>query len=270
MARWLQGTVGAAIFVGSRDRSSITKLHSRLSGPHVASPRGGRLGHDSTTSRFVSTPETHHGRRLRTITAVQTRQPNSDARVLRAANAANPRDSPAEPASAADRSTTHISNHGARAPQTKVCTLILNARPGPAASTCRHGAGAATAPLTTADRVGGGVTHVVQLVRSRGAGLHRAGSGEKQLAERFDGTVTGFGKRGGIAGEHGPGGHLRVDPIGFPAPAAPMPIGLIHLDDVQASSARRWRHSPAPHEPVPSTPTTLCSTTMTSATRMCR
>jgi hypothetical protein len=110
----------------------------------------------------------------------------------------------------------------------------------------------------------------VQLVRSRGAGLHRAGSGETQLAERFDGTVTGFGKRGGIAGEHGPGGHLRVDPIGFPAPAAPMPIGLIHLDDVQASSARRWRHSPAPHEPVPSTPTTQCSTTMTSATRMCR
>ena len=37
-----------------------------------------------------------------------------------------------------------------------------------------------------ADRVGGGVAQAVELVRRRGAGFHRPGAGDAQLAERLD------------------------------------------------------------------------------------
>jgi hypothetical protein len=86
----------------------------------------------------------------------------------------------------------------------------------------------------------------VQLVRSRGAGLHRAGPGETHLAECFDRTITRFRQCGGVTRTYGPGRHLGIDPIGLPAPTTPMTIRLVHLDDVQSAYAQMPGQTRAP------------------------
>ena len=97
-----------------------------------------------------------------------------------------------------------------------------------------------------ADLFGGRVTHAVQLIRSRSAGFDRAGTSETQLTERLDRTVTRFRERSGVTREHRSSCHLRVETIRLPAPAAPMAVGLIHLDDVQSTRTQVAAQARAP------------------------
>jgi hypothetical protein len=76
----------------------------------------------------------------------------------------------------------------------------------------------------------------VELVRGGGAGLHRAGSGYSQLAQRLDRSSARLRGHGRIAGQHRPGGSLGIHRVGLPATASVLSVGSVHLHDTHAAS----------------------------------
>ena len=52
-----------------------------------------------------------------------------------------------------------------------------------------------------------------------------------ELPDHLDDTVPGFGGRGRLARQHGPGGALGIDGVGLADGAARVPVPPIHFDD---------------------------------------
>jgi hypothetical protein len=70
------------------------------------------------------------------------------------------------------------------------------------------------------------------------ARLDGAVAGDAQLADRFDDPVGVLRDRGRVAGQHGAGGLLGVDPIALAAPAARMRVRAVDLDHRDLAAAQ--------------------------------
>ena len=57
--------------------------------------------------------------------------------------------------------------------------------------------------------------------------------------DHLDDTVPGFGGRGRLARQHGPGGALGIDGVGLADGAARVPVPPIHFDDTMPRAADR-------------------------------
>ena len=60
-----------------------------------------------------------------------------------------------------------------------------------------------------------------------------------ELPDHLDDTVPGFGGRGRLARQHGPGGALGIDGVGLADGAARVPVPPIHCDDPMPRAADR-------------------------------
>ena len=60
-----------------------------------------------------------------------------------------------------------------------------------------------------------------------------------ELPDHLDDTVPGFGGRGRLARQHGPGGALGIDGVGLADGAARVPVPPIHFDDMMPRAADR-------------------------------
>ena len=60
-----------------------------------------------------------------------------------------------------------------------------------------------------------------------------------ELPGHLDDTVPGFGGRGRLARQHGPGGALGIDGVGLADGAARVPVPPIHFDDPMPRAADR-------------------------------
>ena len=60
-----------------------------------------------------------------------------------------------------------------------------------------------------------------------------------ELPDHLDDTVPGFGGRGRLARQHGPGGALGIDGVGLADGAARVPVPPIHFDDTMSRAADR-------------------------------
>jgi hypothetical protein len=150
------------------------------------------------------------------------------------------------------RSRARISVSRADQRRAMACSAVLAAPvgaqriTGPVAAGDGHPASGGEPAQLAADDLGGGVTDAVELVGGSGAGLECAGSSHSELAQRLDGTVTGLGCGGGVAGQDRSCRRLGIDRVGLAATSPVVTVRLVDLDHVQPPATQMSGQSRTP------------------------
>jgi hypothetical protein len=87
------------------------------------------------------------------------------------------------------------------------------------------------------DRFWSGEHEILDLVADLGPGLDRARAGDAQHPDRFDDADACFGRGGRLTGQHRPSGGFGIGRVGLAASTTALPVGPVHLDDLDTGVA---------------------------------